>query len=224
MKKLKKGEIYGEQNEDGVRVIKWMDKRQVLMITTVPSHSDKLIPTGRKNRKGEEILKPSPVIYYNKAKKGVDMSDQMSSYYTSLRKTIKWYRKVFCEVALGTTVVNTWSLYNFGNPTKKLDILQITDMIIMGLIETDEEVDDNTSSQNYTEPPKKKIKRSAHKMMKYEGMVRNTRKRCTGCYKKIKNERGLKEAKLKTKRVNTYCADCPSNPTYCLECFNEHHK
>lgn len=226
LKKIKKGEIYGEQNEDGIKVIKWIDKRQVLMISTVPSHSDKLIPTGRKNRKGEEILKPSPVIDYNKAKKGVDMSDQMSSYYTPLRKTIKWYRKVFCEVALGTAVVNTWSLHNnFGNPRKKLDMLQTTDIIIMGLIGTDEVIDDNTSSQGDTEePPRKKIKKSAHRMMKYEGLVRNTRKRCSSCYQKIKNDRGLKEAKLKTKRVNTYCEDCPSKPTYCLDCFNQNHK
>lgn len=32
------------------------------------------MPTGRKNRKEEEILKPSPVIDYNKAKNSADMS------------------------------------------------------------------------------------------------------------------------------------------------------
>lgn len=46
---------------------------------------------GKKNRQGEDILKPKSVIDYNKSKKGVDYSDQMSSYHSSIRKTIKWY-------------------------------------------------------------------------------------------------------------------------------------
>ncbi|KAJ8972179.1 hypothetical protein NQ314_000309 [Rhamnusium bicolor] len=202
------------------------------MITTVPSHDDKLIPTDAKIKNGHDVLKPSPVIAYNKAKKGVNMSDQMSSYYITLRKTIKWYRKVFCEIALGTCIVNTWSLYNkLGKSGKKLDMLQIREMIITGLLGTNDDVVDigaNTPQyDDVSERPKKKSRKSIlvdHKMNKSEGSVRKNRKRCVGCYKKIKNERGVKEARLKSKRVVTYCEDCPEKPTYCLQCFNDYHK
>ncbi|KAJ8928751.1 hypothetical protein NQ314_018604 [Rhamnusium bicolor] len=119
-KKLNRGEIYGEQSNDGIRVMKWVDKRPVLIISSVLSHKVELKATGVK-RKGGNVEKPLAVIAYNKAKKGDDVSDQMSSYYTSLRKNIKWYKKVFVEIMLGTCVVNTWVMYNnFGNNRQKL--------------------------------------------------------------------------------------------------------
>lgn len=86
LKKLEKGEVYGEQNGNGIRVIKWVDKRPVLMISSFPNHTDTIVRTGKQNR--NELIKPPAIIAYNRAKKGVDISDQMSSYYTCLRKTI----------------------------------------------------------------------------------------------------------------------------------------
>jgi hypothetical protein len=35
------------------------------------------------------------VLNYNKYKTGVDRSDQMLSYYSFSRKTIKWWKKLF---------------------------------------------------------------------------------------------------------------------------------
>lgn len=106
--RVKTGSIISRQNEKGVKVFNWRDKRNVLMLSTIPEHSSDLKSTGKKNRKGTLIMKPQPVIDYNAAKKGVDMSDQMTSYQTALRKTRKWYRKVAFELLTGTTVVNAW--------------------------------------------------------------------------------------------------------------------
>lgn len=135
LKKLKKGEIYGEQNGNGIRVIKWVDKRPVLMISSFPSHTDKLVETGNQKR-GNEVLKPPAIIAYNKAKKGVDLSDQMSSYYTCLRKSIKWYKKVIFEIILGTCVVNALVIYNSHGlgRTKPLGMLAFREKLIEGLM------------------------------------------------------------------------------------------
>ena len=49
-KKLKKGDVIGVENKRGIRVIKWMDKKPVLMMTSKSDHFDVLVSTGRKNR------------------------------------------------------------------------------------------------------------------------------------------------------------------------------
>ena len=41
-----------------------------------------------------EIAKPLAILSYNKEKSGIDLSDQMASYATSLRKGVKWYRRL----------------------------------------------------------------------------------------------------------------------------------
>lgn len=94
-----------------------------------------LVETGNQKR-GNEVLKPPAIIAYNKAKKGVDLSDQMSSYYTCLRKSIKWYKKVIFEIILGTCVVNALVIYNSHGlgRTKPLGMLAFREKLIEGLM------------------------------------------------------------------------------------------
>ncbi|CAH1995996.1 unnamed protein product [Acanthoscelides obtectus] len=147
-KKLRKGEVFGQQNQNGIRVMKWLDKRPVLMISTCPSHQAELKATGKKTRKGEDTFKPQAVIDYNNAKKGVDISDQMSSYYTCIRKSIKWYKKVFFEILLGTCMVNSWVIYNYyGRNAKKLSMLQFREQVARGLLE-EEDIEENIEPED----------------------------------------------------------------------------
>jgi hypothetical protein len=62
------------------------------MLTTRSNHSCSLV----EGVNGK--IKPYLVFDYNKAKKNVDMSDQIGAYYSTLKKTIKWYRKVILEL------------------------------------------------------------------------------------------------------------------------------
>lgn len=83
---LKVGETMAEQNRCGVVVQKWRDKREVLTLST--KHFDAMVKaTGDKREK----TKPEMVVYYNATKQGIDVSDQLASYHTCLRKTISWY-------------------------------------------------------------------------------------------------------------------------------------
>ncbi|XP_046679185.1 piggyBac transposable element-derived protein 4-like [Homalodisca vitripennis] len=124
-KKLKKGEVYAQENKQGVKVISWVDKRRVNLISTRPEDGDNLLPSKKTNRNNEPIMKPSCVLAYNDAKKGVDVSDQMSSYYSPLRKTSKWYKKVALELLLGTCVVNAFVVFNSVREKKaKWDMLK----------------------------------------------------------------------------------------------------
>jgi hypothetical protein len=110
--KVKTGETISQQNIAGTKVYLWKDKRSVLCLLTIPEHTDTFVPLGEKNRNGIEILKPGCVTDDNAAKKCVDISDQMTSYSTALRRSTKWYRKVAIELLTGTSVVNAWVIFN----------------------------------------------------------------------------------------------------------------
>lgn len=77
-KKLQKGEITAMKNDKNVVVMKWTDKRDVLMITT--KHIDNMSTVLVRNK---EIVKPKAVIDYNSGKTYIDFSDQMNSYSVS---------------------------------------------------------------------------------------------------------------------------------------------
>lgn len=46
------------------------------------------------NRFGKQLKKPAEVVTYNLNMSGIDRSDQMVSYYSSPKKTVRWYKKV----------------------------------------------------------------------------------------------------------------------------------
>ena len=80
--KQKRGELMHFENRSGVKFLKWTDKRPVCMLTTSKNHRCKFV-AGTNGK-----VKPDAVFDYNIAKKGVDLSDQLSGYYSCLRKTI----------------------------------------------------------------------------------------------------------------------------------------
>ncbi|CAG4949362.1 unnamed protein product [Parnassius apollo] len=90
--KLKSGEYISRENQRGITVIKWRDKREVLLLSTKRSN----ILKESTSKRGLVTKKPKIVLSYNQAKSAVDLSDQMSAYSTPLRKTVKWYRKLAC--------------------------------------------------------------------------------------------------------------------------------
>ncbi|KAK9751412.1 Transposase IS4 [Popillia japonica] len=208
--KIKRGEVYGQQN-DCVKIIKWVDKRSVLMLTTDPLHTTDLVPTGKRSRKGDLISIPSCVQDYNKAKKGVDFSDQMSSYHTILRRGLKWYRKVMFELFFGTCTVNAWIIYNHISNTK----VSITEFRI-SLAKQLAKVSTKTS-----EPTRK---RSIHTFIKPTGSGRKKRKMCQGCYQNLRLTSNSREANKKVSKVTSYCSSCPGMPGMCLTCFNKIHQ
>ena len=53
---------------------------------------------GKKDRKGNAVIKPDCVLLYNKGMGGVDRSDQRASTYQCVRKHVKWYKKLFFYV------------------------------------------------------------------------------------------------------------------------------
>ncbi|KAK9680319.1 Transposase IS4 [Popillia japonica] len=66
----------------------------------------------RKRTSKKALEKLIAVLDYNKGKSGIDLSDQMGSYVSTLRKGVKWYRKLVLELLLGAAAVNARVVYN----------------------------------------------------------------------------------------------------------------
>ncbi|KAL6730335.1 hypothetical protein Aduo_001315 [Ancylostoma duodenale] len=77
-RKLKEGQQMAQQKRDGVLVLKWRDRRDVLMLPTM--HDDS----------ANVNWKPNLIEEYNKGKPFIDISDQMASYTLYVRKTTEW--------------------------------------------------------------------------------------------------------------------------------------
>lgn len=167
---------------------------------------------GRKSRKATE--KPSAILAYNKGKAGIDLSDQMGSYVTTLRKGVKWYRKLGLELLLGTAIVNAWVVYKYISG-KKITIIRFRENLIEEILqlESAERPEKAKKSKTKTHLIKQRIDETGKKI----------RRKCCSCYSKAQHELGRKEARKKSKMVFTFCSDCPGSPQLCLDCFNSKH-
>jgi hypothetical protein len=220
-KKLRRGEVYGRQNRDGVKLIMWKDKRDVLMIFTKPSHSATLVNTGKISIQNERIMKPQVVLDYNKGRQGIDLSDQLSVYYTCLRRSIKWYRKVAFELIFGTAVVNSYLIYKQNHAAKDVTILQFRESFVRFLLlAMPFEKLKPGPRQKSTSQVKRKL--ADHKLEEKEGSARDVRRRCAGCYEKIRRQQSREASTVTTKKIKTFCSDY--HKFFCLDCFNEKHE
>jgi hypothetical protein len=126
--KLKQGEIIA-QHSGPVTVMKWRDKRNVLMISTY--HDTKMESY---TKRGKEIQKPACVIDYNKWMGGVDLKDQLLQMYLVERKRMqKWHMKLFRRL-LNATVLNAMIIYRH-NTGKKIDQLAFRVNLVDALFE-----------------------------------------------------------------------------------------
>lgn len=68
-----------------VLVLKWMNKKEILMIST--PHNGEFTEVSTKF--GHNHLKPKVIVEYNEFIGDVDKADQLTSYYSSPRKTMR---------------------------------------------------------------------------------------------------------------------------------------
>ena len=108
---ISKGEVRSVTKK-GLLCLKWMDKRAVTMISTI--HDNTMVPIQRRSRfaGGREVIsKPQCIVEYNRHMGGVDLSNQMISYYSFSHRSVKWWKRVFFHL-IDTTIVNAYILYS----------------------------------------------------------------------------------------------------------------
>lgn len=210
-RKQKRGDIMSFENRSGVKFLKWTDKRSVCMLTTSNNHMCTVIQgTNYK-------IEPDAVFFYNNAKKDVDLSDQMASYYSCIQKTVKWYRKIIIQLICGNCLVNAWYIHRrWGN--KHINIIKFREKIIDHLLTNNHHIEEMDVEK---QTPSKK---GPHFLESFKGSARKSRKRCKECYKCLYKKKGRDYATKKTKRVMTYCNRCEGQPALCLKCFQKLHR
>jgi hypothetical protein len=199
-KKLKRGEHEWSRSRSVV-VCKWKDKRDVLTISNM--HRVEMVPVT--NRHGVEKIKPNIVRDYNSGMSGVDRSDQMLSYYSALRKTIRWYKKIGLHV-LEMALHNASIMYNEGRNVKdKMRLLAFRDSVTTYLIGNVPEA----GPQQPAAPPGQ----HAPSTLPQVGRKQHPTKKCRVC---TKNKR--------RRETRYFCNACEEKPALCIDpCFGVYH-
>ena len=93
--RIKAGET--KQHQKGSLLITlWFDKRQIALLSTNcnPNETNTVQRRQKALPHVKDVAIPTPVHMYNKSMGGVDLNDQLRSYYPSGRSGKKWWRKV----------------------------------------------------------------------------------------------------------------------------------
>lgn len=135
--RLKKHDVLTYVHKDDVMVLVWRDVRDVVMLSSYHNNdTEMLVRRQKKTRLEEEIKKPVVVVDYNDRMGGVDTADHYVSSYMFVRKSKKWWRKMFFWL-LDISVVNSYLLYNMNlqNMGKKpIDSKKFREELIKGLV------------------------------------------------------------------------------------------
>jgi maltodextrin utilization protein YvdJ len=162
-------------------------------------------------------MKPAAVLDYNKYKTGVDRSDQMLSYYSFERKTIKWWKKLFFRL-FDLVVVNAHVLHH-NTSKKKMSLEIFYEKVAEGLLAnagTEMQVQGQTSS-----PVGRLVGRDhfLYRIPATHAKVEGTSQRsCRVCAERSERQTG----KTKKKRTTMYCRKCDVG--LCIgQCFEVYH-
>ena len=68
--KLKCGEIAFRSCSEGILALKWQDKKDLKMLSTI--HTAVMVDTQEKHRNGDSVIKPQCVLSYNEGMDGLD--------------------------------------------------------------------------------------------------------------------------------------------------------
>lgn len=198
-KQLSKGQC--DSMHKGTTVVcKWKDKRDVLTISN--KHKVEMVEV--QNRKGQKKMKPNVIRDYNLGMSGIDNCDQMLSYYSGLRKTLRWYKKMGLHL-IELFIHNAHKLHNQTFPGNKKRLLHFRDECVKGLI----------GLPLNRQQPRPQPQARFHYLEPIPATEKKEfpTKRCTMCISR--NFR---------KESRYACAICEKKPALCVSpCFHDYH-
>ena len=191
-------------------VVAWKDKRIVTLFTNF--HNAAMSNVERTLRHGVQtvVRKPDVVVNYIKFMGGVDLADQYASTYCFMRKSLKWWRKLFFW-GLEISLINSYILYKLVKKQRNerpLNHLQFRKILVKQLKgDFRQQRRPSTSTSNSDE-----IRLNG----KLHVMLSGTKSDCKVC--SIRNKPGGRH------ETTYYCDTCPENPRMHLgQCYLNYH-
>ena len=180
-------------------------------------HSAKMKDTSKVDAEGNIIKKPEAIMYYNKNMGGVDLMDQQLHGIQVLRKTYKWYQKIFFRMVM-LALLSSQKLYKSRGG--KLEFLQFIHDVICSLVSEAPNLKSNPRIP--TDNLLRLTGRHFPTQVPYTGNAAkktHSYKRCHVCYAmKITTPSGHPIKSV------WHCPDCPGKPGLCPgECFKKFH-
>ena len=167
------------------------------------------------NKRKQTVWKPNIVLDYNKHMSGIDRSDQMLSYHSSLRKTVRWYKKVGIHL-LEVFLINAHYLYQetarSRSDLKPLTLLEFREAIVLSLVGPDKRVKKPKKPENVPRP-------NFHYLEPFPAVATvkraNPIKDCLHCKQTCEG---------RPRSTRYFCSICPNKPPLCIwPCFRDFH-
>ncbi|CAF1403143.1 unnamed protein product [Adineta ricciae] len=193
------GEVYGRHSKDSIKLTKWKDKRDVQIISTKPSRSTTVIDTKNTNKLNERIMEPQVILDYNEGKQDINLSDQLSSYYTCLRQSIKRYQKVAFQSIFGTSIANAYLICKENYGTSNMTMLQFHESLVRSLL-LGEPFENLKPGPEQQPANQKKREHIGHLLGGMNGSVRNARRRWIDCYEKTRQQQSREASAITANR------------------------
>ena len=165
---------------------------------------------------GRTATKPMVVDKYNHSMNGVDKADQYTVYYSFIRRSHKWWRKLFFWL-FEVTLVNSYILYSTSVPNA-MSHLRFRQSIVESLV----------SQHIVIAPPRPLPGRPRKRPAVASGDPERFNKELGHYPKKLGLQRQCVVCSGTTQggRVRTgfVCKGCPTNPSLCIDtCFEAYH-
>lgn len=204
-KKLALGEI--QRLHNNMLIIKWLDRREVYMLTTLVP--DTVVNTGKLYRNEEPVKKPNCVMKYNECMGSIDKTDMLLSSVECVRKTLKWYKKIFFHM-IDLSLLNSYSVYKTATG-ENIPLAKFQLELIRQLLEKYSVLKKTTPKRNPKDSHERLNGRHFASNIPKTENGRTGRKRCIVCY-------------ANNKRTETTFMCVPCNKSLCIiPCFEDYH-
>lgn len=186
-------------------------KKGIIMLTSKDS-ANVISVTSRATHK--EAEKPVVVDSYNQSMNGVDLADQYTVYYSFIRKSKKWWKKV-CFWLLEVSIVNSYIIFKHRNTS--YTHVQYRKSVVESLAKC-----------YFQETPSRTMRgrpfRQSLSVETFSGDTERLNRRPHFLAKREQHQCVVCSTPQKRRRSSFFCKTCPSNPTLCPDtCHEKYH-
>lgn len=190
-------------------LLAWKDKRVITMLSNAANAKTSTV--SRVGTGGSQIVieKPDVILSYTKSMGGVDRADQYAATYCFMRKSLKWWRKLFfwgMEICSINAYI-TYKVMTLKKNEKPISHLKFVKLLVDQLV------------GDFREPrgrPSTSLSTDVRLNGKLHVLRKGSKKDCIVCSKRaIKGQRH---------ETPTFCDTCPDKPRMHMgDCFVRYH-